>query len=210
MIATGENQHTQKKPVPLPLCPPQIPYGMALRSYLDLNSERLASAWATAQPSIIETILSTQSLTLWSQLLNTKQGQTHNKLTFIIGMLFDMAMEEPISSCTISDGEASSGWLLVEVGERYIQARLVTETFHRVNRTIHQTKTHFCIKIWWHHYIRMQWNVFSISATSIYNKTVIFNDHPGIPTNLHLTSSWTTGSVSVLYTNPIYLLCCSL
>ena len=149
---------------------------MALRSYLDLNSERLASAWATAQPSIIETILSTQSLTLWSQLLNTKQGQTHNKLTFIIGMLFDMAMEEPISSCTISDGEASSGWLLVEVGERYIQARLVTETFHRVNRTIHQTKTHFCIKIWWHHYIRMQWNVFSISATSIYNKTVIFND----------------------------------
>jgi hypothetical protein len=62
-----------------------------------------------AQPSIIDTILCTQGLTLFSQFQNTKQGQTHNKLTFIRGMLFDMAMEEPISSCTLSDGETSSG-----------------------------------------------------------------------------------------------------
>jgi hypothetical protein len=41
------------------------------------------------------------------------------------GMLLDMAMGQLISSLMLSEGDASSGWLLVEVGERYIQARLV-------------------------------------------------------------------------------------
>jgi hypothetical protein len=127
-------------------------------------------------------------------------------LTFISGMLFDMATEEPISSWTHSDGKASSGWLLVEVGERYIQARLVTATLHKVNRTIHPPKIHFYIKIWRYHYIRMQWNVFRISATSIYNKIVILNNVSVSTTRNHpLLSLWL-----LLELKDWYLLCIQL
>jgi hypothetical protein len=52
-------------------------------------------------------------------------------LTFIRGMLSDLAMQQFISSLMFSIGEASSGWLLVEIGKRYIQARLVTTTLHK-------------------------------------------------------------------------------
>jgi len=61
IIPTGENWYTQKKPVPLPLCPPQIPHGMAWdhTRALIVRGWQL-TAWAMAHPSIMETSLHTE------------------------------------------------------------------------------------------------------------------------------------------------------
>jgi hypothetical protein len=50
-------------------------------------------------------------------------------------MLFDKAKGQLISSFMLSEGDASSGWLLVEVGERYIEAGLVKASLHKINKT---------------------------------------------------------------------------
>lgn len=55
-------------------------------------------------------------------------------LTFIRGKLSDLVMQQLISSLMLSKGKTSSGWLLVETGERYIQAWLVTTKYKRLDK----------------------------------------------------------------------------
>jgi hypothetical protein len=116
-------------------------------------------------------------------------------LTFIRGMLSDFAMQQLISSLMLSNGETSSGWLLVEIGERYIQARLVTTTLHKTNRIRQSSQIHFYIKILSCYSSWMQWCILVGSATLMYNKTPTFQTmslphHQGLPTLLPLASSW--------------------
>jgi hypothetical protein len=43
MKLTGENRQLGEKPVPVPLCPPQIPHGLDLGSNPGLRGERPAT-----------------------------------------------------------------------------------------------------------------------------------------------------------------------
>ena len=43
MKSTGENRQLGEKPIPVPLCPPQISHGLDLRSNPGLRGERPAT-----------------------------------------------------------------------------------------------------------------------------------------------------------------------
>jgi hypothetical protein len=51
MILTGETKGFGEKPVPVPICPPQIPYGLTcLQTWASMVRSQWLTAWAMAQP----------------------------------------------------------------------------------------------------------------------------------------------------------------
>jgi hypothetical protein len=50
MILTGKQKNSGEKPSPMPLCPPQIPHGLKLRTHASSVRGRRLTAWAMARP----------------------------------------------------------------------------------------------------------------------------------------------------------------
>jgi hypothetical protein len=66
MIIGKGNRNTRRKPVPMPLCPPQIPHAVRTRTRVAAVGSQRLTAWAMARPI---TDLSTKTITMKCRLL---------------------------------------------------------------------------------------------------------------------------------------------